>query len=159
MNSVGAVIVASGYGGHGKKQNPMEEIDDLNVAVQIVVTFQRAGIKDIVVVCKEEKENLKKELRGFGVSFLNDAGNNEGEMFSGVKKGLSYLETRCERIFVCPVEIALFTKDTVEQLMKNPAKLEIIMPVIQYLYLLHWLRQFLDTKEKKDCVEQFRAFL
>lgn len=48
----------------------MEEIDDLNVAVQIVVTFQRAGIKDIVVVCKEEKENLKKELRGFGVSFL-----------------------------------------------------------------------------------------
>ena len=51
MNSVGAVIVASGYGGHGKKQNPMEEIDDLNVAVQIVVTFQRAGIKDIVVRC------------------------------------------------------------------------------------------------------------
>ena len=39
MNSVGAVIVASGYGGHGKKQNPMEEIDDLNVAAQIVVTF------------------------------------------------------------------------------------------------------------------------
>ena len=28
MNSVGAVIVASGYGGHGKKQNPMEEIDE-----------------------------------------------------------------------------------------------------------------------------------
>ena len=65
MNSVGAVIVASGYGGHGKKQNPMEEIDDLNVAVQIVVTFQRAGIKDIVVVCKEEKENLKKVASTF----------------------------------------------------------------------------------------------
>ena len=130
MNSVGAVIVASGYGGHGKKQNPMEEIDDLNVAAQIVVTFQRAGIKDIVVVCKEEKENLKKELRGFGVSFLYDTGDNEGEMFSGVKKGLSYLEARCERIFVCPVEIALFTKDTVEQLMKNPAKL--VIPSVNY---------------------------
>lgn len=130
MNSVGAVIVASGYGGHGKKQNPMEEIDDLNIAAQIVVTFQRAGIKDIVVVCKEEKENLKKELRGFGVSFLYDTEDNEGEMFSSVKKGLSYLETRCERIFVCPVEIALFTKDTVEQLMKNPAKL--VIPSVNY---------------------------
>ena len=127
MNSVGAVIVASGYGGHGKKQNPMEEIDDLNIAAQIVVTFQRAGIKDIVVVCKEEKENLKKELRGFGVSFLYDTEDNEGEMFSSVKKGLSYLETRCERIFVCPV---LFTKDTVEQLMKNPAKL--VIPSVNY---------------------------
>ena len=51
-------------------------------------------------------------------------------MFSGVKKGLSYLETRCERIFVCPVEIALFTKDTVEQLMKNPAKL--VIPSVNY---------------------------
>ena len=51
-------------------------------------------------------------------------------MFSGVKKGLSYLEARCERIFVCPVEIALFTKDTVEQLMKNPAKL--VIPSVNY---------------------------
>ena len=95
MNSVGAVIVASGYGGHGKKQNPMEEIDDLNVAVQIVVTFQRAGIKDIVVVCKEEKENLKKELRGFGVSFLNDTGDNEGEMFFGE------LSCRSSNTYIC----------------------------------------------------------
>ena len=130
MSSVGAVIVAAGYGGRGKRQNPMEEIDDLNIAVQVVVTFQRAGIKDIVSVYKEEKESLRKELRGFGVTFLQDSNTEEGEMFTGVKQGISYLESRCKRIFVCPVEVAMFAKETVEQLLKNPA--QIVIPSVDY---------------------------
>lgn len=130
MNDVGAVIVAAGYGGHGKKQNPMEEIDDLNIAVQVVVTFQCAGVKDIVIVCKEEKEELKKKLRGFGVTFLQDDSSEEGEMLTCVKKGISYLQSRCKRIFVCPVEVALFTKNTVKQLLENQASL--VIPSIDY---------------------------
>ena len=61
--------------------------------------------------------------------FLNDTEDNEGEMFSSVKKDF-HIWRQDERIFVCPVEIALFTKDTVEQLMKNPAKL--VIPSVNY---------------------------
>lgn len=130
MNKVGTVIVAAGYGGHGKSQNPLEKIDHLNIAVQVVVTFQRAGVRDIVIVCKDEKEKLRKELRGFGVTFLQNDNNEARDMFASVKQGISYLESRCERVFVCPVGVAMFSNETVDRLLKNPAP--VVIPSFHY---------------------------
>jgi CTP:molybdopterin cytidylyltransferase MocA len=38
-------------------------------------------------------------------------------MFDSIKIGLDYLKDKCEKIFVSPVEVPLFTADTVEALL------------------------------------------
>ena len=66
---VGAVITAAGTGERGGADQALTKVKGMSFAEYIVVNFQRAGVKDIVIITGSQNEALKKQLKGFGVTF------------------------------------------------------------------------------------------
>lgn len=119
----GAVISAA------KKSLRMEQYEqfadwkELTMAERAVLNFQRAGIRDIVVVTGYESGALEKSLHGYGVVFLKNDRYETGEMLDSAKIGFRYLQECCDRILFCPADIPFFTFETVEMLLKRKGKL------------------------------------
>lgn len=114
---VGAVITAVGTGELSGTEQALTKMRGMSLAEYIVVNFQRANVKDIVLVTGGQNEELKKTLKGFGVTFLQKEGNERSEMFDFVKLGLTYLEERCDRILICPVDVPFFSAESVGKLL------------------------------------------
>lgn len=116
--TIGAVITAAGAGERGGAEQALTKVRGMSLAEYIVVNFQRAGVKDIVIVAGGQNERLKKQLKGFGVTFLQNEEYKQSEMLDSVKLGLGYLKERCSRVFICPVDVPFFSMETVEKLLK-----------------------------------------
>lgn len=120
--TIGAVITADGTGERDGASRALQKIQGMTLAEYITVNFQRAGVKDIVIVAGSQEEQLKKQLKGFGVTFLQNESCEAGkqpEMLDSVKTGLSYLKERCSRVFICPVDVPFFQMETLEQLLSE----------------------------------------
>ncbi len=117
--TIGAVITAAGAGERGGASQALRQIQGMTLAEHIVVNFQRAGVKDLVIVAGTQSEELKKRLKGFGVTFLQDENCNQSEMLDAVKIGLEYLKERCSKVFICPVDVPFFSMKTVEKLLST----------------------------------------
>lgn len=120
--TIGAVITADGTGERDGASRALQKIQGMTLAEYITVNFQRAGVKDIVIVAGSREEQLKKQLKGFGVTFLQNESYEAGrqpEMLDSVKTGLSYLKERCSRVFICPVDVPFFLLETLEQLLSE----------------------------------------
>lgn len=117
----GAVITAAGTGSRNGGSSALQEVKGMSLVKHVVVSFQRAGIKEIVLVTGKQDEQLKKELKGFGITFLQNREDTCAEMLDSVKIGLLYLKERCSRAFICPVDVPFFKKETVERLLEKQA--------------------------------------
>ena len=76
--TIGAVITADGTGERDGASRALQKIQGMTLAEYITVNFQRAGVKDIVIVAGSQEEQLKKQLKGFGVTFLQNESCEEG---------------------------------------------------------------------------------
>ncbi len=123
--NTGAVITAVGVGARLDAPGALDMVGELSLAKRVILNFQRAGIRDIVLVCGKEETLLKKQLRGFGVTFLRMEFEKEPEMFEAVKLGLRYCKSRCDAIFVCPVDVPFFSSETVVRLWESSADVAI----------------------------------
>ena len=117
--------MAAGGGARRNAPGALDVVGGLSHVKRVVLNFQRAGIKDLILVCGEEEDALKKQLRGFGVTFLRIDPEKGTEMFEAVRLGLSYCRERCSQIFVCPVDVPFFSAGTVERLWKSSAEVAI----------------------------------
>lgn len=128
--TIGAVITAAGTGERGGAEQALTKVKGMSLAEYIVVNFQRAGVKDIVIITGSQNEALKKQLKGFGVTFLSNENPEKAEMMDSVKLGLKYLRDRCSKVFICPVDVPFFSMETVERLLKVEAA--VVIPSYQY---------------------------
>lgn len=128
--TIGAVITAAGAGERGGASQALQKVQGMTLAEHIVVNFQRAGVKDIVIVAGAQSGELKKRLKGFGVTFLQNEDCIQSEMIDSVKLGLEYLEERCSKVFVCPVDVPFFSTKTVEKLLA--ASGAVVIPSYNY---------------------------
>lgn len=128
--TIGAIITAAGTGERGGAAHALMKVRGMSLAEHIVVNFQRANVKDIVLITGVECEELKKTLRGFGVTFLQNEGYEQSEMLDSVRLGLNYLQDRCDRVLICPVDVPFFSADTVERLLKINAS--VVIPSYDY---------------------------
>ena len=87
--------MAAGGGARRNAPGALDVVGGLSHVKRVVLNFQRAGIKDLILVCGEEEDTLKKQLRGFGVTFLRIDPEKGTEMFEAVRLGLSYCRERC----------------------------------------------------------------
>lgn len=113
---VGAVIDAAGAGDFGC----LTEEDCLTAAERVAVNFQRAGIKDIVMITGYRAETVEKALRRFGITFLRNEGYVSSGLLDSARLGLEYLRERCGRVLFCPAEVPFFLEETVKQLLEAP---------------------------------------
>ena len=127
VNRTGAVITAAGTGTRSGYKRACDELDGISMAARIVVNFQRAGVRDIVVVTGEQDSLLRKQLRGMGVVFLFNPAFRTAQMMDSVKMGVEYLKDRCRQVLICPADVPFFSEETVRRIISS--KGDIVIPV------------------------------
>jgi len=120
---VGAVIVAAGMSSRMGDFKPMLHIGSITIAQRIVATLHQAGVSRIAVVTGYNAPLLEKHLANSGLVFLRNEAYATTEMFDSAKIGLAYLQDKCGAILFTPVDIPLFTAETVKKLLDTGAAL------------------------------------
>ena len=118
-----ALIVAAGMSSRMGDFKPLLNIGSISIAQRVVATFQQAGVEKIVMVTGYNAVMLERHLAGNGVVFLRNDNYETTQMFDSVRIGLSYLRDKCGRVLFTPVDIPLFTADTVRRLLETDAPL------------------------------------
>ena len=120
---VGALIVAAGMSSRMGDFKPMLNIGNISIAQRTITNFQQAGIDKIAMVTGYNALALERHLSGDGVVFLRNENYETTQMFDSVKIGLEYLKDKCDIILFTPVDIPLFTADTISKLVDSGAEL------------------------------------
>ena len=118
-----ALITAAGMSSRMGDFKPMLNVGAISIAQRVVATFQQAGIDKIVMVTGYNAVMLERHLAGNGIVFLRNEDYETTQMFESVCIGLRYLRDKCDRVLFTPVDIPLFTADTVQKLMECDARL------------------------------------
>ena len=124
-----ALIVAAGMSSRMGDFKPMLNIGSISIAQRVVATFHQAGIRKIVMVTGFQAVTLERHLSGSGIIFLRNDDYETTQMFDSVKIGLDYLRGKCSRVLFTPVDVPLFTANTVHALLDSGA--ELACPVCQ----------------------------
>ena len=118
-----ALIVAAGMSSRMGDFKPMLNIGAITIAQRVVATFQQAGVDRIVMVTGFNAVTLERHLSENGIVFLRNEAYETTQMFDSVCIGLKYLRDKCDRVLFTPVDIPLFTAETVKTLLASDAEL------------------------------------
>lgn len=118
MNT-GVVLVAANMQSKEKGFVPLMEVGSITVVERVVATFHQAGINKIVLVTGEYAQEVEKQVPHMGVICLRDENFEKSDMLHTAQIGFSYLGTICDRIAFCPVDVPMFTVETVKKLMNS----------------------------------------
>ena len=113
ISNVGGMIAAASK----KQAAPLLQIGTIPVIKRIVISFQQAGIFPIVIVTGADEFEVRNSLANYDVIFLRNEDCEAPPLFASVKIGLEYLQDKCERIVFTPVNVPMFSPDTLKQLM------------------------------------------
>lgn len=121
--SVGAVVVAAGMSSRMGDFKPLLNLGSISIARRVIAALQQGGVEKIVVVTGYRGDELEHHLYKCGVIFLRNENYETTDMFYSASKGLSYLKDKCERVLFTPVDIPLFSPETVGALLSCGAPL------------------------------------
>ncbi|MBR5293144.1 MAG: NTP transferase domain-containing protein [Oscillospiraceae bacterium] len=120
---IGALIVAAGMSRRMGEFKPMLSLGSISVAQRVVATLSQAGVSKIVMVTGYNATMLERHLAGNGIIFLRNEDYEHTQMFDSVKIGLRYLLDKCDRVLFTPVDVPLFTANTVRSILDSGAEL------------------------------------
>ncbi len=123
FGSVGGVIAAAGK----EEAAPLLRLGAIPAVKRVVLTFQQAGIFPIVVVTGKDEVEVRHQLAPMGVIFLYNEAYERPRMWDSVKLGLGYLKGKCDKVVFTPVNVPLFTPETLRRLLA--AEAPIVTPV------------------------------
>lgn len=109
MEGTGAVIAAASR----RVARPIIRLGGISLVQRLVLTFRKAGVSDIVVVTGFEDPEIKAQLTGEGVVFIQLADYQDPELIESFRLGLGYLAAKSSRIFLTPVNAPMFSFATV----------------------------------------------
>lgn len=117
----GAVIVAAGMSSRMGAFKPMLQIGSISVAKRIISTLRQAGAELVVVVTGNQADILEKHLAKSGAVFVRNENYATTQMFDSAKIGLEYIKDKCDRVLFTPIDVPLFTAQTVSRLLELDA--------------------------------------
>ena len=121
MQTIGAVIAAASK----RVARPVAKLGGISLIQRLVLTFQKARVPHIVVITGFEEPEIKAQLTGEGVVFVQLADHQDPELIESFRLGLDYLGDRCERVFLTPVNAPMFSYATVLALHASPGQVVI----------------------------------
>lgn len=118
MNT-GALIISVGSKANQSSLDPLQMVGSISVVQRLVMTFHLAEVKTIVIVASaQDRQKIEKYTKQTEVVIIDSPGE-ETEMLDNVKLGLSYLQEHCTQVLITPVDIPLFSVDTVKTLIQS----------------------------------------
>lgn len=125
IGKVGGLIAAASK----KVAVPLLHVGAISIIRRIVISYQQAGIFPIVVITGVEEDEVKRQLAGYGVIFLRNERDEQPELMDSARIGLRYLQGKCDRVAFTPVNVPMFTPNTLAKLIR--AEGEIVAPSYQ----------------------------
>ena len=107
LSKIGGVIAVA----NNDVAQPLLQIGAIPIIRRIVITYQQAGVFPVVVITGEDNDEIKRELSNFGVVFLRNTSDEKTELMDAVRIGLTYLQGKCDRVALAPVNVPMFTPD------------------------------------------------
>lgn len=96
---------------------PMLSAGGTTMIKREIATLRKAGVSPILVLCGYQKQLLKNHLSHNSVIFCEDENFSVHSQEETLSLGLSFASGLCDRILVVPVEIPVFSADTVKCLL------------------------------------------
>lgn len=125
ISRVGGIIAAASQ----KDAMPMLQVGSIPIIQRLVITFHQAGVFPIVVITGVDEDKVKYQLSDYGVIFVPNEQPACPELFDSAKIGMEYLKGKCDRVVFSPVNVPMFTADTLNKLIH--AEGDIISPSYQ----------------------------
>lgn len=119
---IGAVVTAAGRSSRMGQFKPLLPLGPLTVAEHTLHRLRQSGVEHITVVTGREAARLQAALEAPDVTFLHNGEYETTDMFHSARLGLSHMAQRCERIIFTPVDVPLFSPDTVRALLNTNAE-------------------------------------
>jgi molybdenum cofactor cytidylyltransferase len=113
----GAIITAAGRSSRMGVFKPLLKIGNLTAAEHIIRSFRAASVEDIAIITGNNAQELEDSLKDLKIVFLRNDMYEHNEMLDSVKIGLDYQKDKCGKIFITPVDVPLFSPDTVKALL------------------------------------------
>jgi molybdenum cofactor cytidylyltransferase len=123
----GAVVTAAGMSSRMGDFKPMMNIGSITIAQRVIATLKQAGAEIVVVVTGFRADDIERHLAHCGVIFLRNEKYASTQMFDSAVIGLDFLRGKCDRILLTPVDIPLFTSETVTALLDCGG--DLVLPV------------------------------
>lgn len=127
MNSC-ALIVAAGLSSRMGDFKPMIRIGELTIAEYGIKAIRDAGVENIVMVTGFRHNELESQLSKYGIHFAHNPQYESSHMFDSICLGLRHIESifpDSDKVLFFPVDIPLFSSDTVRLLLQSDALLSI----------------------------------
>lgn len=118
----GAIIATAGRTSHTGLLHPMKKIGSVSAVHRLIDTFRRAGVSPIVLVADCRAQDLEKHVSRKGTVYLCNQYEESAQMIDFLKTGFAYIQDKCERVFITPVNVPLFSVATVKTLMRSYAQ-------------------------------------
>lgn len=122
ISKFGGLIAAASK----KAALPMLQVGTIPIIKRIVISFQQAGIFPIVIITGVDEEEVKYQLSNYGVIFIPNQQPEHPQLLDSVKIGLQYLSGKCDRVAFAPVNVPMFTPDTLIRLKNTEG--EVVTP-------------------------------
>lgn len=118
---LGAVVTAAGLSSRMGDYKPLLPITGTTISRRLLSTLREAGVGHICVVTGYNAELLEEHLAGFGAVFVRNEAYRTTQMFDSVCLGLRVLRPLCDKVLFMPVDVPLFSVDTVSTLLQSDA--------------------------------------
>ena len=119
ISQVGGIIAAASK----KDAVPLLKVGTIPIIKRIVITYQQAGIFPIVIITGADEEEVKAQLAAYGLIFIRNEHCEKPELIDSAKIGLSYLKDKCDKVVFTPVNVPMFTPNTLKKLISCKAKI------------------------------------
>jgi CTP:molybdopterin cytidylyltransferase MocA len=120
-----AVIAAAGLSSRMGDFKPLLPIGSVSIVRRVIGSLQSAGIKRILLVTGYRGEELELHVQDLGVVCLRNPAYRDTQMFDSIRIGLAAVAGSCSRILFSPVDVPLFSADTVRRLLATEADLAV----------------------------------
>lgn len=114
ISEVGGIIAVA----NKDTARPLLQVGTIPIIRRIVITYQQVGIFPVVIAVGGDDEELKRELSAYGVIFLKNSEDEPQEQLDSLRMGLKYLQGKCDRVVFTPVNVPMFTPDTLKALLR-----------------------------------------
>ena len=121
MNDFGAVIISAGLSSRMGSFKPLLPLGDNTVIGHLLSTFREAGAVQTVVVTGFRADELEAHIRADDVFCVRNERYAETQMFDSASLGFREIYGKCRRFFFTPVDIPLFTVQTLNRLLLSDA--------------------------------------
>lgn len=122
MREVGAIIAAA----NKYVSDPTKKVGSISLIQRIVLTYKKAGIWPIVVVTGFKDPEVKSDLVRDDAIFVINEDYQNPPLIDSYKIGLKYLEGKCKRVMLTPVNVPMFNYKTVRKMVET--KGDIVAP-------------------------------